>query len=87
MSKAYPLKLICERIAALSSYLSQDANPALDAQRHLDADSDEHLYWHAGYQAALIDAMQMLQAANYADHNMDIPSDYLSDVRGGRSCH
>ena len=87
MSRIHPLKLISERIEVLSAYLAQDDSASLETQRHLDVDAVEHIYWHAGYQAALIDAMRMLRAANFADHNMDSQSDFPSDVRGEKSCH
>ena len=87
MSRMYSLRLISERIEVLAAYLAQDGSSELEAQRHLDADAVEHIYWHAGYQAALIDAMRMLQAEDSEDHNTDSQSDFPSDVPGERNFH
>ena len=87
MSSQDPLKLISQRIKDLSVYLSDEHTTLLAAQRHLDAQAGEHVYWHAGYRSALIDVVRLLQCAAAVDHSVDTLSDSPSDVQDGRSCH
>jgi hypothetical protein len=49
------LKNIREWIDAEAPYLPGD-------QRHLDANTPERAYWHYGYQAALADVLNLVEA-------------------------
>ncbi len=48
------------RMAGIGTQLDGDWATKLDAQRHLDRDTAECAYWHAGYHQALADVLNMV---------------------------
>lgn len=53
------------RIAKVSRYLDSNAPHVADEQAHLDAETEEHAYWHYGYMIALRDVQRMLNSGEY----------------------
>ena len=51
------------RMAGIGAQLDGDWSKALDAQRHLDSNTDECAYWHAGYYQALADVINLTAQA------------------------
>lgn len=48
------------RMAGIGTRLDGNWSKALEAQRHLDRDTDECAYWHSGYHQALADVIAMM---------------------------
>jgi len=56
---------IADRLQAIKDFLSSANNKAMLApQNHLDNNSVERAYWHAGYGAALTDILNLLQQSS-----------------------
>lgn len=53
---------ISSRMTGVGHWLDQSAAHHLAAHRHLDVDTVESAYWHAGYHQALADALRILSA-------------------------
>ena len=56
--------MICElteRVEGIERDLLRKHAAELAEQKHLDADSSERLYWHAGYASALRDILAKIQ--------------------------
>lgn len=87
MSRHNVILQISNRLEDLSAYLTGDRETELIEQRHLDADACEHVYWHAGYRAALNDVLNLLQATVDEDRNVGSQSGYLSDAPDGQNFH
>jgi hypothetical protein len=69
------------RAHRLGDWLAQAAPSAHLDQRHLDEGSQEQAYWHLGYRAALIDALELITAE--AGDTPDIASRCRADDRDG----
>lgn len=54
------LMMLKLRMAGMGAQLDGNWSKALEAQRHLDRDTDECAYWHAGYHQALADVLDLL---------------------------
>lgn len=52
---------LAERLEGIERELLRDHKVELGEQKHLDADSVERLYWHAGYASALRDILTKVQ--------------------------
>jgi len=87
MPKKRALQSIADRIELLSRQLDEPRVRALAEQRHLDRESNESAYWHAGYRSALIDALQLLQAAERMDHRPDSEAGSLLAFQGEKGFH
>jgi hypothetical protein len=48
-----------DRLEGLKKFVRENQE-VLRAQRHLDEDSSERAYWHAGYASALADVLNLL---------------------------
>jgi hypothetical protein len=77
MPKKRALQSIADRIEHLSRQLDGPRVRALD----------ESAYWHAGYRSALIDALQLLQAAERMDHRSDSEAGSPLAFPGGKGFH
>lgn len=87
MSLSRAIRSLTDRIDRLTSHLEDDCCGHLDAQLHLDHETSESAYWHAGYRAALIDALRLMQAADAGDRRLDSISGFPSDAPDGGSYH
>lgn len=87
MSLSRAIRSLTDRIDRLTSHLEDHHCDHLDAQLHLDCDTSESTYWHAGYRAALIDALRLMQAADAGDRRSDSLSGFLLDAPDGGSYH
>lgn len=87
MSRHNVILKISNRLEDLSAYLTGDRETELIEQRHLDADACEHVYWHAGYRAALNDVLNLLQTTADEGRNVGSQSGYLSDAPDGQNFH
>jgi hypothetical protein len=62
MARKKNISLLRRRRDDIREWLDTEA-PFTDVdQRHLDADTPERAYWHHGYQAALADIINLLDA-------------------------
>ena len=81
-------KTITDRIEAVTAYLdSAQIATELAQQRHLDGDTSERAYWHAGYRSALIDALRLLADESAPVRKTDSAGDSLWAAPDGRSFH
>lgn len=87
MSSRSILDSIQERIDLLTRHLENSSSCVLDEQRHLDPETVESAYWHAGYRAALIDVAALLRNAIPVDRKRDKESGCLSVARDGAHLH
>ena len=77
---------ISNRMTSVATWLDQSAARHLQAHRHLDTDTAEAAYWHAGYHQALADALRILSASEQPSDNADT-SNYCRQVAsGGQNC-
>ncbi len=65
------LKMLQLRMAGMGAQLDGNWSKVLEAQRHLDRDTDECAYWHAGYHQALADVISLLSASQANDDISD----------------
>lgn len=65
------LKMLQLRMAGMGAQLDGNWSKVLDAQRHLDRDTDECAYWHAGYHQALADVISLLSTSQANDDISD----------------
>jgi hypothetical protein len=56
------LDAIDDRVQKLSDWIAENGPECAEEQKHLDADSQERLYWHYGYLMALRDVRDLLNA-------------------------
>jgi hypothetical protein len=54
------LKMLRLRMAGIGAQFDADWTARLDAQLHLDRETDECAYWHAGYYQALADVLDLV---------------------------
>lgn len=54
------LKMLHLRLAGLGAQLDGEWATKLSEQRHLDRDTTESAYWHAGYYQALADVLNLM---------------------------
>jgi hypothetical protein len=54
------LEMLRLRLAGISARLDGDWAAKLDAQSHLDHETTECAYWHAGYYQALADILNLV---------------------------
>jgi hypothetical protein len=54
------VKMLRARMAGIGAQLDGDWSEKLDAQLHLDRETSESAYWHAGYHQALADVLGLL---------------------------
>ncbi|MDX2308834.1 MAG: hypothetical protein NW216_11395 [Hyphomicrobium sp.] len=87
MSMKRTWQRISDRIDGLSRELDGAVAETLAEQRHLDRDTVERAYWHAGYRSALIDALDLLASAEFEDHRSDIRDGSPAAVRDGARFH
>lgn len=65
------LMMLRLRMAGIGAQLDGAWSEALDAHRHLDRDTDECAYWHAGYHQALADVIDMMSKPQASDDISD----------------
>lgn len=65
------LMMLRLRMAGIGVQLDGAWSKTLDAQRHLDIDSDESAYWHAGYHQALSDVISLMSKQPASDDTSD----------------
>ncbi|CCB67537.1 conserved protein of unknown function [Hyphomicrobium sp. MC1] len=65
------LKMLQLRMAGMGAQLDGNWSKVLEAQRHLDRDTDECAYWHAGYHQALADVISLLSTSQANDDISD----------------
>jgi len=65
------LKMLQLRMAGMGAQLDGNWSKVLEAQRHLDRDTDECAYWHAGYHQALADVISLLSTSQVNDDISD----------------
>ncbi|HPG88324.1 MAG TPA: hypothetical protein PLD46_01625 [Hyphomicrobium sp.] len=63
MDKNRELAELSNRMSGIGAWLDQTAAHHLTESRHLDIDTSEAAYWHAGYHQALADAIRVLSAS------------------------
>jgi hypothetical protein len=56
------ISLLRRRRDGIREWLDSEAPFTEVDQKHLDADTPERAYWHHGYQAALADIIELLDA-------------------------
>ncbi|HMN38742.1 MAG TPA: hypothetical protein PKD49_13675 [Hyphomicrobium sp.] len=78
---------IATRIDLITRHIDDAAVAHLKEQRHLDAQSVESAYWHAGYRSALIDALNVLENANPDGCRWDKEAGCPSAFRDGKDFH
>ena len=61
------------RAEGIKTWLAERAPECFDQQLHLDEDSQERVYWHYGYQAALSDALSFIAGEFPSIEERDIP--------------
>jgi hypothetical protein len=57
------MALLKRRRDGIRQWLDDEAPYTEGDQRHLDANTPERAYWHHGYQAALVDVIDLLTPA------------------------
>lgn len=65
------LMMLKLRMAGMGAQLDGNWSKVLDAQRHLDRDTDECAYWHAGYHQALADVLGLLSRSQASGGTSD----------------
>ncbi|MBS0253107.1 MAG: hypothetical protein JSR78_18770 [Proteobacteria bacterium] len=68
------LKMLKLRMAGMGAQLDGNWSKILEPQRHLDRDTDECAYWHAGYHQALADVIGLLSESQVSDGISDTSS-------------
>lgn len=68
------LKMLKLRMAGMGAQLDGNWSKILESQRHLDRDTDECAYWHAGYHQALADVIGLLSQSQANDDTSDTSS-------------
>jgi hypothetical protein len=68
------LKMLRLRLAGLGAQLDGEWSAILDEQRHLDRDTTESAYWHAGYYQALADVIELIAPARSIADTSDTSS-------------
>lgn len=66
------LMMLKLRMAGMSAQLDGNWSTVLEAQRHLDRDTDECAYWHAGYHQALADVLDLLSQSQASGGTSDM---------------
>ena len=61
MIKSTPQSVFEARAAELANWLADEAPYAQFDQQHLDAGTQARAYWHLGYRAALVDALDLIR--------------------------
>jgi hypothetical protein len=74
MSHLTKIALLEQRRDDIRGWLNEEAPFTAFDQKHLDANSPERAYWHHGYQAALTDALRLLDARERRSDSEDTPS-------------
>lgn len=59
------------RMAGIGTQLDGGWSKILNSQRHLDRDTDECAYWHAGYHQALSDVLNLISRSQSSDDISD----------------
>lgn len=72
-NQCFDLATLTARAEGIKTWLAEHAPECFDQQLHLDEDSQERVYWHYGYQAALSDALCFLAGNFPAIQENDIP--------------
>jgi hypothetical protein len=70
------LAMLRLRMAGIGVHLDGGWSKTLDAQRHLDVDTDECAYWHAGYHQALSDGINLMSERPASDDTSDISNPF-----------
>jgi hypothetical protein len=65
------LTMLRLRMAGIGAQLDGAWSEALDTHRHLDRDTNECAYWHAGYHQALADVIAMMSKSQASDDISD----------------
>ncbi|MET0432376.1 MAG: hypothetical protein ABWZ86_07850 [Hyphomicrobium sp.] len=68
------LQTLHTRMAAIGAQLDADWAAALRAQLHLDRDTGECAYWHAGYHQALFDVLDLVSDRRAISDSADTSS-------------
>ena len=76
---------LSSRMTGVAAWLDQSAARHLQAHRHLDIDTAEAAYWHAGYHQALADALRILSASKQPLDNADTSNRFPQDGLGAES--
>jgi hypothetical protein len=73
MSDKNNIALLQHRRDGIRAWLDDEAPYTGCDQKHLDANTPERAYWHHGYQAALTDAIDLLNRAERKPDSADTP--------------
>ena len=71
MTNKKHISLLRRRRDDIREWLGLEAPFAEVDQKHLDADTPERAYWHHGYQAALADIINLLEAKSQKTGSAD----------------
>jgi hypothetical protein len=80
------LMMLRLRMAGLGAQLDGRWSKTLEAQRHLDIDSDESAYWHSGYHQALADIV-CLMSKQINDDILDTSIPFPEGAQGAGNFH
>ncbi len=72
------LKMLRLRMAGIGVQLDAGWSEKLDAQLHLDRDTAECAYWHAGYHQALADVLNLVSKSSPTSDTLDTSSPILA---------
>lgn len=85
MAKNFELTELSSRMFGIGTWLDQAGARHLTENRHLDIDSPESAYWHAGYHQALADAIRVLSASIEQRGTLDTSNYFPQAVLGEES--
>jgi hypothetical protein len=72
------LKMLRLRMAGIGAQFDADWAAKLDAQLHLDRDTGECAYWHAGYYQALADVLDLVSTRQASHDISDMSNPFLA---------
>ncbi|MFT3732428.1 MAG: hypothetical protein QM780_13590 [Hyphomicrobium sp.] len=72
------LAMLRLRMAGIGAQLDSNWSETLEAQRHLDRDTDECAYWHAGYYQALADVVSLMSKSEISDDIVGTSKPFLA---------
>lgn len=81
------LMMLRLRMAGIGAQLDGRWSKTLDAQRHLDIDSDESAYWHSGYHQALADVVNLMSRQQTNDDISDTSNPFQVAAQDAGNFH
>lgn len=81
------LMMLRLRMAGIGAQLDGRWSKTLDAQRHLDIDSDESAYWHSGYHQALADVVNLMSRLQTNDDISDTSNPFQVAAQDAGNFH